>query len=615
MLVTTTPNEIRTNVQLNPIPFTVELNAITFEILSKELYQNPIKAIIRELSCNAIDSHIRAGTADTPFDIHLPTNFEPTFSIRDYGTGLSQEGIECLYTGYFKSDKRHTNDEIGGKGLGSKTPLAYADSFIVISYHKGTKWTYNVYKNEFGVPTLTQITHQSTDEPNGLEIIIAVKNEDTNKFVCEAKTILPWMHYRITNEVLYHSIPKIERLYVTSEFELIDSPNSKPMVLMGNIMYPIDTYRVLNNYTKHWATKNLGLVIKAPIGTLDVTASRDDLHYTDRTLKWLTDKLEKAILWTQKTLEDEIQNYKNLTEATIHLHGIAKKIYGPNDTDCSRLGIKYYDQNGSHSLNLDNININIDCLQINRPRRVWMIKSNNSLRLNESLSYYLTKHNPTKKRISETDYPFSCGYIIPTEKLTSEIRDYFTLLEIELTDISHLFEPKPKEKKKKIQRQKVIWHKSLENTGIYEHNAPPPEGAYYVRRNGTDFPNFPTFTSNHSDNNLKTYLNSWLPNAYIVVISNTTPKYGQPKDGINVADVIKTELINYYKKLTQEDVDKIRALNTLNEQYNWPPRTPRDRNLTRDLYLLHKWAFTKLTHPDLYKQTNIIHNILREHIK
>lgn len=615
MLVTTTPNEIKTNVQLNPIPFTVELNAITFEILSKELYQNPIKAIIRELSCNAIDSHVRAGTADTPFDIHLPTNFEPTFSIRDYGTGLSQEGIECLYTGYFKSDKRHTNDEIGGKGLGSKTPLAYADSFIVISYHKGTKWTYNVYKNELGVPTLTQITHHQTEEPNGLEIIIAVKNEDIDKFIREAKTILPWMNYRITNDVLYYSIPKIEALYATPEFELIDSPNPKPMVLMGNITYPIDTHRILNNYTKYWTIKSLGLVIKAPIGTIDVTASRDDLHYTERTSNWLSNKLEKAITWTQKTLEEEIQNDENLTEATIHLYSIAKKIYEANYTDCTRLGIKYHDKNGSHSPNIHNIKLNIDCLQISKPGRVWKIESNDSLCLNESLSYYVTERNPTKKQILEADYPFSPGYIIPIEKLTAEIRDYFTLLEIELTDISHLFEPKPKEKKEKTRRQKVIWHRSLEHTGIYEHNTPPPEGAYYIKRNGIDFPDFPTFTANYSGNNLKSYLNSWLPDAYIVVISNTTPKYGQPKDGINVADVIKTKLIDYYKKLTQEDVNKIRALNTLNERYNWPPRTPRDKNLTEDLCLSHKWTITKLTHPDPHRYTNTIHNILKKHIK
>lgn len=615
MLVTTTHNEIKTNVQLNPIPFTVELNAITFEILSKELYQNPIKAIIRELSCNAIDSHVRAGTTDTPFDIHMPTNFEPTFSIRDYGTGLSQKGIECLYTGYFKSDKRHTNDEIGGKGLGSKTPLAYTDSFIVISYHIGTKWTYNVYKNKFGVPTLTLVTHQPTEEPNGLEIIIAVKDEDKDKFAREAKTILPWMNYRITNEVIYYPIPKIEKLYATSEFELIESPTPRPLVLMGNITYPIDTHKALNSYQKHWTIRNLGLIVKAPIGTIDVTASRDDLHYTDRTTNWLADKLERAIAWTEKTLEDEIQNYKNLTEATIRLYSIAKKIYGTNHTDCLRLNIKYHDKNGSHSPNINSIHLDVNCFEIKRPRQIWKIESSDSFILNESLSYYLTEHTPTKKQIIEADYSFDHGYILIAKDLTDEIRNYFTLLDIKLTDVSHLFEPKPKEKKERVQRQKVIWHKSLSTTGVFEHNGAPPEGAYYIRRNGTDFPDFPTFTTNYSSNNLKDYLNTWLPDAYIAVVSNTTPKYTQPKNGVNVRDVIETKLIDYYKKLTQEDLDKIDALNTLNQQYNWPSRATRDTYLALDLYLLTRWTNTRLQQPNPHSRTTKIHQILKEHIK
>lgn len=615
MLVTTTHNEIKTNVQLNPIPFTVELNAITFEILSKELYQNPIKAIIRELSCNAIDSHIRAGTTDTPFDIHLPTNFEPTFSIRDYGTGLSQEGIECLYTGYFKSDKRHTNDEIGGKGLGSKTPLAYADSFIVISYHIGTKWTYNVYKNEFGVPTLTLVTHQPTEEPNGLEIIIAVKDDDKDKFAREARIILPWMNYRITNEVIYYSIPKIEKLYVTSEFELIESPNPRPIVLMGNITYPIDTHKALNNYQKHWAIRNLGLVLKAPIGTIDVTASRDDLHYTDKTTNWLADKLEKAIAWTEKTLEEEIQNCKNLTEAKIHLYSIAKKIYGINYPDCTRLNIKYHDKNGSYSPNINNIHLNVNCLHLNKPRQTLTINSNEALILNESFNYYFTEHTPTKKQVIKADYPFDHGYILTTKELTNEIQNYFDLADIKLTNVSHLFEPKPKEKKERVQRQKVILHKSLNNTGVFEHNGAPPEGAYYIRRHDIYFLDFPTFTANYAGNNLKDYLNTWLPDAYIVVVSNTTPKYAQPKNGVNIADIIKTKLIDYYKKLTQEDIDKIDALNTLNQQYNWPPRTKRDKNLALDRYLLTRWTKNNLQQPDPYNRNNTIHKILKEHIK
>ena len=75
--------------------FRIRNSAKAFNILSSGLYANKIRAIIRELSCNAVDSHVAAGKSDTPFDIHLPNQLEPHFSIRDYGTGLNLARGAC----------------------------------------------------------------------------------------------------------------------------------------------------------------------------------------------------------------------------------------------------------------------------------------------------------------------------------------------------------------------------------------------------------------------------------------------------------------------------------------------------------------------------------------
>ena len=63
--------------------FRIRNSAKAFKILSDGLYANKIRAIIRELSCNAVDSHVAAGKADVPFSVHLPNQLEPWFSIRD----------------------------------------------------------------------------------------------------------------------------------------------------------------------------------------------------------------------------------------------------------------------------------------------------------------------------------------------------------------------------------------------------------------------------------------------------------------------------------------------------------------------------------------------------
>ena len=117
--------------------FRIRNSAKAFNILSSGLYANKIRAIIRELSCNAVDSHVAAGKQDTPFDVHLPNQLDPTFRIRDYGTGLTHDQVLNIYTTYFESTKTESNQFIGALGLGSKSPFSYTDNFTVTAIQIG----------------------------------------------------------------------------------------------------------------------------------------------------------------------------------------------------------------------------------------------------------------------------------------------------------------------------------------------------------------------------------------------------------------------------------------------------------------------------------------------
>src|SRR5277367_3848978 len=79
-----------------PRTFSINASTVAFGVLSSGLYNDKIRAIIRELACNAWDAHVMAGKKEVPFDIHLPTDFEPVFRITDYGTGLSYDDIMTL---------------------------------------------------------------------------------------------------------------------------------------------------------------------------------------------------------------------------------------------------------------------------------------------------------------------------------------------------------------------------------------------------------------------------------------------------------------------------------------------------------------------------------------
>ena len=163
--------------------FKINACAQAFKILTDNLYEKKIPTIIRELSCNAWDSHIQAGNSDKPFDIFVPDMYEPEFYIRDYGTGLSEEDILNIYTTYFQSTKSDSNDYIGAFGLGSKTPLCYTDQFMLTSWFQGFEYQFMVFMNDKGFPEIRAMGKPiKSDQPSGLKVKFAVESKDFYEF-------------------------------------------------------------------------------------------------------------------------------------------------------------------------------------------------------------------------------------------------------------------------------------------------------------------------------------------------------------------------------------------------------------------------------------------------
>ena len=194
MIINSAPENIAVLGNVSEVgEFRIKNSAKAFAILSSGLYANKIRAIIRELSCNALDSHIAAGNKETPFDMHLPMPLEPYFAIRDYGTGLTHDQVINIYTTYFESTKTNSNDFIGALGLGSKSPFSYTDNFTVTAIRDGIKGIYSAFINEYGVPSVARMADAETDEPNGVEVKFAVDvRNDYSKFSSEAAEVLAY---------------------------------------------------------------------------------------------------------------------------------------------------------------------------------------------------------------------------------------------------------------------------------------------------------------------------------------------------------------------------------------------------------------------------------------
>ena len=299
--------------------FQIKADGKAFTALTSNLYSNQIGACVRELSTNASDAHREAGNADKPFDVHLPTELEPFFFIRDYGTGLSHEQMQKVYTVIFESTKDNSNDATGCFGLGSKTPLSYnTRSFIVYSYQNGKERSYSAYFREDGIPDIAFQDERDTDEEDGLKVFITARKEDIPAFIQNAKVYLPHFSAPSAN-VLNPSFEFVqEEVFVEGKNWRVLSKSSQDSnyLLMGPVPYPINLWNVtvddkkktdldeVKSLLSNLSAKDFIVEFQVDMGDVTPQLSREELYYDERTC----DNIMKYVKQFKKELIEKIQN-------------------------------------------------------------------------------------------------------------------------------------------------------------------------------------------------------------------------------------------------------------------------------------------------------------------
>jgi hypothetical protein len=304
--------------------FRIRNSAKAFSILSSGLYANKVRAIIRELSCNAVDSHVAAGKAETPFDVHLPNALEPHFAIRDYGTGLSHEQVTQIYTTYFESTKTNSNEFIGALGLGSKSPFSYTDNFTVTAIQAGRKGIYSAFINAQGVPSIALMMQEATDELSGVEVKFSVNERyDFDKFRQEARQV--YTHFSLKPVVSGNSDFRFDLIDYESR-DIIAGVHAVKggrgsTAVMGNIAYPIDIPAADNSIDANVrALLGCGLELHFGIGELDFQASREGLSYIPSTIAAIKSKLEALNAALTLVLAKEADAIENLWDRAVFLY-------------------------------------------------------------------------------------------------------------------------------------------------------------------------------------------------------------------------------------------------------------------------------------------------------
>lgn len=294
MIFETPDNDSVTVGSIRTKAISISANAKAYRLIFGQIYPDIIKAIVRELFTNAWDSQKVAGTLQTPIDIHLPTDFEPWFSIRDYGTGMTPEIIDDVYTRVFESTKDQSNEEAGQFGMGSKTPLGYTDSFSVTSYVNGRMWAYSIYINTRGEAELGLQYEGETDEPNGVFVQVGVKRDDFDNFKQHAETFA--LHAGTPININRSRFLNTRNPLMSGEnwtlYEKNENFENAMFVRMGCVLYRLNVTMLLSNLKSGYNNLDynarnhirelfdMPLVIDFPIGTFEVTGSREDIVYT-----------------------------------------------------------------------------------------------------------------------------------------------------------------------------------------------------------------------------------------------------------------------------------------------------------------------------------------------
>jgi hypothetical protein len=224
--------------------------------------------------------------------------------------------------------------------------------------------------------------HESeTNENNGVEVKLAVKQDDLSEFVHKASQVFKTFDPIPTITGHSININSLKTRYSGKGWKLVESQNTydhRARAVQGNVVYPIDFNKIITN-DKITLVKENEFYIDFQIGELDVAASREALSYDDSTVKVLTARLESVYDDFMKQLQAAIGRCKSEWEARVALKTLVEKMY-----NASHIKIDY----DGKMINNDSISIKSQDIS------TQVFRYTSSYRRNSEYERtHLTKHN------------------------------------------------------------------------------------------------------------------------------------------------------------------------------------------------------------------------------
>lgn len=337
---------------------------LIFNALQSDIYSSPIKSFIRETISNGLDSiieknvfrKIHGGDPVEKYFLQRQDNallkdseYDPSYydidklseddkvkvvyeedmprdrvTITDHGVGLGSKRLK----GYFKigwSSKRNFITARGLYGLGSKSALATGvDYFVMTTVYNGYKTSFMIYNRDYEAVTthdpegkmeVWQVTMandevidknifwEKCNEPNSVSITVEVKKHNKKTYIKSVKDQFQYFNGAVNLHVKnLHASDEYDSLNEIPEYEsehlLIPkySTYSSPHILVDGISYGLVNWSELELETRRGR-----IALKVSANDVDITQSREQLKWTDKT--------KNTILHAVRIAEDEAGEY------------------------------------------------------------------------------------------------------------------------------------------------------------------------------------------------------------------------------------------------------------------------------------------------------------------
>ncbi len=284
-----------------------------------DLYSNRELACVREYSTNAYDSNkelaIAEGREVEPIEVSLPNAMNPYFEIKDRGVGMSRAELAEVYTQFGESTKRDSDEFNGMLGFGSKSAIAYTNTFTVTSVKDGYKNVGVVTRREdamggYIVGLKIILDNVRTTEHSGVTINIPVHN--AREFEQKARD---FYRFWMPGSVVVNGKQPEWAVGEKIDDGLFYYPNANGQnisyVVMGNV-----PYRIINSDALFPRGMNrISFVAYVPVGTVEFTPSREDLKYSEHTKTNLRKIISDFVAKSVATAKADIAAAKTHAEA------------------------------------------------------------------------------------------------------------------------------------------------------------------------------------------------------------------------------------------------------------------------------------------------------------